>query len=60
MGCRRKICFFAHTLEELRVSTVKVSGSAWLMLLCLCLGFMGFSMIGFIGYAADALPSTPN
>ncbi len=23
MGCRRKICFFAHTLEELRVSTVK-------------------------------------
>lgn len=24
VGCKRKICFFAHTLEELRVSNVKV------------------------------------
>lgn len=24
VGCRRKVCFFAHTLDELRVSSVKV------------------------------------
>lgn len=24
VGCKRKICFFAHTLDELRVSSVKV------------------------------------
>jgi len=26
-GCRRKVCFFAHKIEELRVSSVKVGGS---------------------------------
>lgn len=25
-GCKRKVCFFAHKLEELRVSSVKVGG----------------------------------
>lgn len=24
IGCKRKVCFFAHTLEELRVSNVKL------------------------------------